>query len=286
MYYDTLDPFACLAAAAAVTDRLKLGTGIALVVQRDPIHTAKEVTTIDVLSQGRFLFGIGPGWNLEEMANHGTDPAQRFGLMRERVEAMKAIWAAEEAEYHGDQVDFDPSIQNPKPVQKPHPPILLPLDSQQSFEPMGRMGYRIAIGGGSTHNERGDTVLKEDVERYRRAWRDAGHSGNPAVAIRIATHVAATREEVIRARETVMKASNQTAAAAGRTDYGYSSQNTDNMFGTPEEVVERIHQLEEDFGADAIMCDMVGYFLPRETSLLYTSPRPRDLSTARMPSCA
>jgi probable F420-dependent oxidoreductase len=123
MYYDTLDPFACLAAAAAVTNRLKLGTGIALVVQRDPIHTAKEVTTIDVLSQGRFLFGIGAGWNLEEMANHGTDPAQRFGLMRERVEAMKAIWAAEEAEYHGDQVDFDPIIQNPKPVQKPHPPI-------------------------------------------------------------------------------------------------------------------------------------------------------------------
>ena len=123
MYYDTLDPFACLAAAAAVTDRLKLGTGIALVVQRDPIHTAKEVATIDVLSDGRFLFGIGAGWNLEEMANHGTDPTRRFGLMRERVEAMKAIWGAEEAEYHGDQVDFDPIIQNPKPVQKPHPPI-------------------------------------------------------------------------------------------------------------------------------------------------------------------
>ena len=123
MYYDTLDPFACLAAASAVTKRLKLGTGIALVVQRDPIHTAKEVATIDVLSQGRFLFGIGAGWNLEEMANHGTDPTRRFGLMRERVEAMKAIWAAEEAEYHGDQVDFSPIIQNPKPVQKPHPPI-------------------------------------------------------------------------------------------------------------------------------------------------------------------
>ena len=123
MYYDTLDPFACLAAAAAVTDRLKLGTGIALVVQRDPIHTAKEVATIDVLSDGRFLFGVGAGWNLEEMANHGTDPARRFGLMRERVEAMKAIWAAEEAEYHGEQVDFGPIVQNPKPVQKPHPPI-------------------------------------------------------------------------------------------------------------------------------------------------------------------
>ena len=123
MYYDTLDPFACLAAAAAVTDHLKLGTGIALVVQRDPIHTAKEVATIDVLSDGRFLFGVGAGWNLEEMANHGTDPARRFGLMRERVEAMKAIWAAEEAEYHGDQVDFGPIVQNPKPVQKPHPPI-------------------------------------------------------------------------------------------------------------------------------------------------------------------
>lgn len=123
MYYDTMDPFVCLSAAAAVTTRLKLATGIALVVQRDPIHLAKQVTSIDVVSGGRFLFGIGAGWGFEEMANHGTDHEQRFGLMRERVEAMKAIWASEQAEYHGRQVDFDLIFQNPKPIQNPHPPI-------------------------------------------------------------------------------------------------------------------------------------------------------------------
>ncbi len=123
MYYDTLDPFVTLGAMAAVTTTLKLGTGIALVAQRDPIHTAKQVASLDVLSEGRVLFGIGAGWNREEMSDHGTDPDRRFGLMRERVEAMKALWTSEIAEYHGSQVDFGPTYQNPKPVQRPHPPI-------------------------------------------------------------------------------------------------------------------------------------------------------------------
>ena len=123
MYYDAMDPFVVLSAVAAVTKKLKVATGIALVIQRDPIQTAKEVASLDVLSKGRFLFGIGAGWSLEEMENHGTDPTRRFGLMRERIEAMKSIWANEEAEYHGTQVNFDPIISNPKPVQKPHPPI-------------------------------------------------------------------------------------------------------------------------------------------------------------------
>ena len=123
MYYDAMDPFVVLSAVAAVTEKLKVATGIALVVQRDPIQTAKEVASLDVLSKGRFLFGIGAGWSLEEMENHGTDPTRRFGLMRERIEAMKSIWANEESEYHGAQVNFDPIISNPKPTQKPHPPI-------------------------------------------------------------------------------------------------------------------------------------------------------------------
>ncbi len=123
MYYDTLDPFVTLGAMAAVTTTLRLGTGIALVTQRDPIHTAKQVASLDVLSDGRALFGIGAGWNFEEMSDHGTDPARRFGLMRERVEAMKALWTSEVAEYHGSQVDFGPTFQNPKPIQRPHPPI-------------------------------------------------------------------------------------------------------------------------------------------------------------------
>ena len=124
-YSHMLDPFVALAAAAAVTERIQLGTGIALVIERDPIVTAKEVATLDLVSGGRVLFGVGAGWNLEEMRNHGTDPERRFGVMRERVEAMKAIWTEDEAEYHGEHVDFGPIWAWPKPVQKPHPPVLV-----------------------------------------------------------------------------------------------------------------------------------------------------------------
>ena len=125
MYYDVMDPFVALGAAAAVTDTIKLATGICLVIQRDPIQTAKEVATLDRISGGRFLFGVGAGWNAEEMEDHGTDFGTRFELMRERVLAMKAIWTEDEAEYHGDYVDFDPMKAWPKPARKPHPPVLV-----------------------------------------------------------------------------------------------------------------------------------------------------------------
>jgi probable F420-dependent oxidoreductase len=124
-YKQTLEPFMSLTAAAMTTKRIKLATGICLVVERDPIHTAKQVASIDYLSGGRFIFGIGGGWNAEEMASHGTDFKTRFTLMRERVEAMKAIWTNEVAEYHGQFVDFEPMWCWPKPVQKPYPPIIL-----------------------------------------------------------------------------------------------------------------------------------------------------------------
>jgi probable F420-dependent oxidoreductase len=123
MYYDVMEPFAALAAAAAVTTTLRLATGICLVVQRDPIQLAKCVATLDRVSNGRFLFGIGAGWNAEEMRNHGTDAKTRIALMRERVLAMKAIWTQSKAEYHGKLVDFDPIMTWPKPQQLPHPPI-------------------------------------------------------------------------------------------------------------------------------------------------------------------
>jgi probable F420-dependent oxidoreductase len=124
-YRHIIDPFVGLAAAAAVTARLKVGTGVCLIIERDPIVTAKEVATLDHLSGGRFLFGVGAGWNIEEMRNHGTDPDTRFRRMRESVEAMKAIWTEEEAEYHGRIIDFGPIWSWPKPVQKPHPPVLV-----------------------------------------------------------------------------------------------------------------------------------------------------------------
>ena len=124
-YKDTLDPFLALTAAAMTTKRIKLATGICLIVERDPIHTAKEVATLDYLSGGRVILGVGGGWNAEEMGNHGTAFETRFALMRERIEAIKAIWTQDVAEYRGTFVDIEPMWCNPKPVQKPHPPILV-----------------------------------------------------------------------------------------------------------------------------------------------------------------
>lgn len=122
-YYAVGDPFVALAMAAAATERLKLGTGICLVPQRDVFQTAKQVATLDCFSGGRFLFGVGGGWNVPEIENHGTDASRRFGVMRERIEAMKQLWTEERAEYHGEYVDFGPAYAWPKPLQQPHPPI-------------------------------------------------------------------------------------------------------------------------------------------------------------------
>ena len=132
-YSHTLDPFVALAAAAAVTSRLRLGTGICLLTQRDPIVTAKEVATLDLVSNGRFEFGIGAGWNAEEMENHGTRFETRFRVMVDRAKAMRVIWTEDEAAYHGEFTRFEPIWQWPKPVQKPHPPILLGGESEHTL---------------------------------------------------------------------------------------------------------------------------------------------------------
>jgi probable F420-dependent oxidoreductase len=124
-YHDVMDPFVTLTAAAVATKNLKLGTGVCLVVQRDTIQTAKLVASLDQVSGGRFLFGIGGGWNQDEMEDHGTVYATRFKKMREQVEAMQAIWTENKPEYHGEIVNFDPMMTWPKPVQKPHPPVIV-----------------------------------------------------------------------------------------------------------------------------------------------------------------
>jgi probable F420-dependent oxidoreductase len=124
-YYDAMDPFVTLTMAAAATKTLKVGTGVCLVAQRDPIQTAKLVASIDTVSGGRFLFGIGNGWNQDEMENHGTPFKERHKMAREKVEAMKAIWTKSKPEYHGEFVNFDPMMTWPKPVQKPHPPVIV-----------------------------------------------------------------------------------------------------------------------------------------------------------------
>ena len=133
-YWHALDPFVALATAAAVTTRLKIGTAICLVVERDPIVLAKQVASLDFLSNGRFLFGIGGGWNAEEMENHGTNFKKRWRLLRERVLAMKEIRTEDEPEFHGEFVNFDPIWSWPKPVQKPHPPVLLGNNTPKALD--------------------------------------------------------------------------------------------------------------------------------------------------------
>jgi probable F420-dependent oxidoreductase len=133
-YSHTHDPFVALSFAAAATTKILLGTGICLIPQRDPIVTAKCVASLDQLSNGRFLFGIGGGWNVDEMENHGARYETRFKLMRERILAMKALWTQEEAAFHGEMVNFDPVWLYPKPAQRPHPPILLGGDSDHTLK--------------------------------------------------------------------------------------------------------------------------------------------------------
>ncbi len=167
-YYDVIDPFVGLATAAAATKRLKVATGVCLIIQRDPIQLAKEVASLDLLSGGRFLFGIGAGWNREEMADHGTDPKTRIALMAERVALLKAIWTETKPKFHGEFHSFEPMMTWPKPVQKPHPPILvggaMPYGAKRAVD-YGD-GW-IPLGG------RGVDVI-EQLPRFRQMAAEAG----------------------------------------------------------------------------------------------------------------
>ena len=168
-YFHTYDPFVALTVAAAATERLRVATGICLVIERDPITTAKEVASLDRLSDGRFLFGVGAGWNVEEMQNHGTDPARRFGLMRERIEAMKEIWTSDEASYHGRYVDIDRIWSWPKPVQEPHPPIIVGGNGEHVLDRV------VAFGDEWMPNRIGEVdVLATQIERLAGMAADAG----------------------------------------------------------------------------------------------------------------
>jgi probable F420-dependent oxidoreductase len=175
-YSHTYDPFVALGTVAEATERLKIGTGICLVVERDPITTAKEVASIDRLSGGRFLFGVGAGWNREEMENHGTDPRRRFSLMRERIEAMKAIWANDEAEYHGEHVDFDPIWAWPKPLQEPHPPIIVGGNGAKVVD-------RVVAYGDEWMPNVGRSGIDELAERIRELHEKAAAAGRGEIRV-------------------------------------------------------------------------------------------------------
>jgi len=169
-YYDVMDPFVTLSAAAAVTKRLKLATGVCLVIQRDTIQTAKLVASLDQVSGGRFIFGIGGGWNAEEMENHGAVYATRFKKMREQIEAMKEIWTKDRPEYHGEIVDFPPMMTWPKPVQKPHPPIIV----GGAFQYAARRAIRYGDGLIPQAADAQSGEPEEYLPRFRRMAEEAG----------------------------------------------------------------------------------------------------------------
>ena len=172
-YYDVYDPIVGLAVAAEHTSTLRLGTAVLIMPQRDPIQLAKSLATIDVVSGGRLEVGIGGGWNLEEMRNHGADPARRFRRMREGVEAMVAIWTESPAEYHGELIDFDPIQAWPKPVQRPHPRIHVGGAAPSALQRVIRYG-----DGWIPLTGRGEGDLIDHVRELRRLAAAAGREPN------------------------------------------------------------------------------------------------------------
>jgi len=219
----------------------------------DPLQTAEQVAIVDQVSQGRFIYGAGG-------RTRGSD---------QRREHFSGF----EGKYYNYPAFYESYLAIPKPYQKPYPPMLLPVDSQESFVPMGTKGYRIAIGAGSSpHNLRGSAVLKEDVQSYRQAWKDAGHPGDPTTVVRIPTLVAATQAEATRQTEALMHLARRYYSGRvgiGSTDAGSASPDATaevNLFGTPEEVVDRIHMLRDDFSSDEIMFEVN-----------WTSSVPRDV---------
>ena len=183
-YYDIMDPFLVLTAAGVATKTLRIGTGVCLINQRDPIQTAKQVASLDQLSGGRFLFGVGNGWNKEEMEHHGTNFEQRHKLSRERIEAMKAIWSQDTADYHGEFVNFAPMQTWPKPVQKPHAPVIVGGAFPYGARRAVRYGDGWIPGAGRTrHGDIGDTL-----PQFRKMALEAGRdpASLPVTLFRVA----------------------------------------------------------------------------------------------------
>ena len=237
----------------------------------DPFQTAEQVAIVDQVSQGRFIYGAGA---------RSRGSAERRDYFFEFLEVMKQLWTEEhfsgfEGKYYNYPAFYEPYLAIPKPYQKPYPPMLLPVDSQESFVPMGTLGYRIAIGAGSSpHNLRGSAVLREDVKSYRKAWKDAGHPGDPTTVVRIPTLVADTQAEATRQTEALMDLARIYYAgrfSIGSTDAGSAGPDATeevNLFGTPEEVVDKIHMLREAFSTDEIMFEVN-----------WTASVPRDVVT-------
>ena len=237
----------------------------------DPFQTAEQISIIDQVSKGRFIYGAGA-------RSRGSD--DRRDYFYEFLEVMKQLWTEDhfsgfEGKYYNYPAFYEPYLSIPKPYQKPYPPMLLPVDSSESFVPMGTKGYKIAIGAGSsTHNLRGTTVQLEDVKSYRKAWKDAGHEGEPTTVVRIPTLLADTKEEAERLSDELMVLARRYfngRIGIGSTDAGSASPDTTaevNLFGTAEDVVEKIEVLREQYSTDEIMFEAN-----------WTSSVPRDVVT-------
>lgn len=184
-YWHTHDPFVALATAASVTSTIKLGTGIVLVTERDPILLAKQVATLDALSDGRVLLGVGAGWNVEEMANHGVEFSTRWQVLRERILAMRQIWTEEEAEYHGEFVDFDPLWAYPKPVQVGGPKILLGASSRWTFPRIADYGdgWFPIHQDANRASAQGAVDYAAGIATVRELWAEAKRQGDPDLTI-------------------------------------------------------------------------------------------------------
>ena len=237
----------------------------------DPFQTAEQVAVIDQVSKGRFYYGAGA-------RSRGSD--ERRDYFYEFLEVLKQVWTEDhfsgfEGKYYNYPAFYEPYLSIPKPYQKPYPPMLLPVDSQESFVPMGTLGYKIAIGAGSsTHNIRGSAILREDVKTYRQAWKDAGHPGEPTTVVRIPTLLADTKAEADEQSEKLMALARQYFSGRfgiGSTDAGSASPDATaevNLFGTAEEVVDKIEVLREQYSTDEIMFEVN-----------WTSSVPREVTT-------
>ncbi len=235
----------------------------------DPFQTAEQVSIVDQVSQGRFIYGAGA-------RSRGSDDRRDYFF--EFLEVMKQLWTEDhfsgfEGKYYNYPAFYDKYLSIPKPYQKPYPEMLLPVDSQESSAPMGTMGYKIAIGAGSsTHNLRGTAILREDVKSYRKAWKDAGHAGEPTTVVRIPTLLADTSEEAERLSDELLVLARRYFSGRqgiGSTDAGSASPETTaevNLFGTAEEVVDKIEDLRETYSTDEIMFEVN-----------WTSSVPRDV---------
>lgn len=184
-YWHTHDPFIALGAAAAVTKTIKLGTGISLVTERDPIVLAKEAATLDFLSDGRLLMGVGAGWNVEEMSNHGTDFSARWAILRERIKAIRTIWTEEEAEYHGQYVDFDSIWSYPKPKQQGGPKILIGASSKWTPSRIAEYGdgWFPIYQNQARAQSQGSLDYRDFIDRVRQEWKLAERSGDPDLTV-------------------------------------------------------------------------------------------------------